>query len=132
MSPSLTAEELGELRPVSKNESPFHECFGIPAYQMEIAKPRVFITHIDNLPVALKAAASVNQQDTPIIVIDAHKAAEKIPYPSLEDLVQEGVSLPSVSDIKLRPGEAKTKIAFLCFSSGTTGKPKALIRPNLL
>lgn len=30
----------------------------------------------------------------------------------------------------LRPGEGKTKLAFLSFSSGTTGKPKAVAIPH--
>lgn len=43
---------------------------------------------------------------------------------TIDDLIQSGQSLPSVGERVLGPGEAKRKIAFLCFSSGTTGKPK--------
>jgi acyl-coenzyme A synthetase/AMP-(fatty) acid ligase len=81
---------------------------------------------LDNLPTALTATTLIKRPETPVIVIDAHKSPEKLPYPSLEDLVQEGQSLSPFIETKLRSGEAKTKIAFLCFSSGTTGKPKAL------
>jgi len=37
---------------------------------------------------------------------------------------------PSFVERHLNPGEAKTKIAFLCFSSGTTGRPKAVAIPH--
>jgi len=44
-----------------------------------------------------------------------------------DDLVKEGLA----QEIKfrerlLRPGEGKTKVAFMCFSSGTTGRPKVI------
>lgn len=75
-------------------------------------------------PVALKAAASICQQPAAIAIIGTHKSPEKLPYPSLEALVQEGQLLLAISGVQLRDGEAKTKIVFPCFSSGTTGKPK--------
>lgn len=34
--------------------------------------------------------------------------------------------MPVFVEKRLAPGEAKKKLAFLCFSSGTTGKPKAV------
>jgi 4-coumarate--CoA ligase len=81
---------------------------------------------LDNLPTALTATALIERPKTPIILIDAHRSPKKLPYPSLEDLVEEGQSLSPFIEPRLKSGEAKTKIAFLCFSSGTTGKPKAL------
>ena len=46
---------------------------------------------------------------------------------SIEELVNYGLSRPlSFSERRLLSGEGKTKLAFLCFSSGTTGKPKAV------
>lgn len=89
-----------------------------------MTKPCVLIAHLDNLPTVLTATALIEWPETPIIVIDAHKSPGKLPYPSLEDHVQEGQSLSPFIEPRLKSGEAKTKIAFLCFSSGTTGKPK--------
>ena len=44
---------------------------------------------------------------------------------SVDDLVKLGSESERVfEERKLLPGEAKTKLAFLNFSSGTTGKPK--------
>lgn len=43
----------------------------------------------------------------------------------MPDLVEEGLARPtSFVERTLAPGEAKTKLAFLSCSSGTTGKPK--------
>jgi hypothetical protein len=53
-------------------------------------------------------------------------------YETLSKLISFGSSKPqNFVDRKLRPGEAKTKVAFYSFSSGTTGKPK-VSSPNLL
>jgi 4-coumarate--CoA ligase len=44
---------------------------------------------------------------------------------TVETLVTQGLaSPPRFTERKLRSGEGKTKVAFLSFSSGTTGKPK--------
>ena len=46
-------------------------------------------------------------------------------------MVAEGLSKqPTFEERKLQPGEAKTKIALLNFSSGTTGRPKAVAIPH--
>jgi acyl-coenzyme A synthetase/AMP-(fatty) acid ligase len=46
----------------------------------------------------------------------------------VDDLIQNGLrSESNFVERKLQKGEAKTKVAFLSFSSGTTGKPKVRI-----
>lgn len=53
------------------------------------------------------------------------------PYVTLNALVGEGLKkLPTFTERRLSPGEAKTKIALLNFSSGTTGRPKAVAIPH--
>jgi 4-coumarate--CoA ligase len=47
---------------------------------------------------------------------------------ALEALVQRGLRTePAYVERRLAKGEAKRKIAFLSFSSGTTGKPKVAL-----
>ena len=66
-----------------------------------------------------------------IILMDRPEKPSPIPLPTISDLVKEGLSqYPSFKERKLNPGEAKTKLAFLSFSSGTTGKPKAVAIPH--
>lgn len=48
-----------------------------------------------------------------------------VPRVSVTDLIAEGMKRdPNFVERRLAPGEAKTKTALYCFSSGTTGKPK--------
>ncbi|OSD00520.1 phenylacetyl-CoA ligase [Trametes coccinea BRFM310] len=106
LSASLTSEEL--------------------AYQLTVAKPKLLVAYLENLPAALEAAKAVNLPASRIIVLDGQKAKTKLPYKSIEDLVNDKTLPPYKEFTFSKPGEAREKIAFLCFSSGTTGKPKAV------
>jgi len=103
MSPSLTTNEL--------------------AYQLQIARPSIYFVHIGCLPLLFQAGASVNLPADRIIVLDARKT---VPHRSLDELIRKGIDPPHFIPRRLFDGEAKKKIAFLAFSSGTTGKPKAV------
>lgn len=57
--------------------------------------------------------------------MDRPSKPSPIPFSILADLVEEGVGRKKCyTERRLAPGEARTKIAFLSFSSGTTGRPK--------
>lgn len=96
-------------------------------HQLEIAQPRLLITHIDGLATALEAARTLNLGYDHVIVIDAPRTT---PLPNgvtrLEDFLETSPNMKSYPECRLKDGEAKTKIAVLCYSSGTTGKPKAV------
>ena len=52
-------------------------------------------------------------------------------HPTVSALVTAGLAKHTVfAERTLQPGEARTKIALLCFSSGTTGTPKAVAVPH--
>ncbi len=54
------------------------------------------------------------------------------PYVTLDSLVHEGLPKPpAFVERKLNRGEARTKLALLSFSSGTTGRPKAVAIPHI-
>ncbi|KZV70955.1 amp dependent CoA ligase [Peniophora sp. CONT] len=112
--PSFTAEELH--------------------YQLVASDSRAIIAHPSALTTALEAAALAGIPANRVIVlegrVDENDAREGIRCS--DDLVALGLSQPPhFIERKLNPGEAKTKIAFLSFSSGTTGKPKAVAIPHI-
>jgi acyl-CoA synthetase (AMP-forming)/AMP-acid ligase II len=72
---------------------------------------------------ALKAAKTANIPPENVVVIDAADAN----YRSIDELVVEGKSLPPVERIVFGRGESRRRLAFLCFSSGTSGLPKGVM-----
>ncbi|KAL5494986.1 hypothetical protein ACEPAI_448 [Sanghuangporus weigelae] len=95
-------------------------------YQITTAKAMVLAVHSDSLPTALAASRKAGLVENRIFVMDEFKASNPFPFPTISSLVKEGLSKPHYfKERKLSPGEGKSKLAFLSFSSGTTGKPKA-------
>ncbi|OSX61497.1 hypothetical protein POSPLADRAFT_1046843 [Postia placenta MAD-698-R-SB12] len=108
MSPTLTTPEL--------------------VYQLQTARPSLLIAHAGNLANALDATSATGLAHTHVLVLDAHKLTEPFPlsYTSVDAAIGHGAACPHVPELQFASGEAKRTIAVLCFSSGTTGKPKAV------
>ena len=77
-----------------------------------------------------QAARSAGIPNERIVLLD-NPAGYAGPYLTLDVLIRVGLSKdPTFVERRLNPGEAKTKIALLSFSSGTTGRPKAVAIPH--
>ncbi|KZS98387.1 phenylacetyl-CoA ligase [Sistotremastrum niveocremeum HHB9708] len=101
-------------------------------YQLQATGARVLFTHPDSLSGA-KAAAEIVGLDPAAIILFEDISSQDIPHghPVVAQLVKAGLEQPThYLEAKLRPGEGRTKLALLCFSSGTTGKPKAVALPH--
>ncbi|KAJ7161330.1 phenylacetyl-CoA ligase [Mycena crocata] len=101
-------------------------------HQLKTTKAALLLVYAAFLPTAISAAKLAGLSEDRIVVIEPSAAS---PYAgkheTLARLVSFGSSKPqNFVERKLRPGEAKTKVAFYCFSSGTTGKPKAVVIPH--
>lgn len=98
-------------------------------YQLEATKAKLLITSNLSYPVAIAAAMSVGLPLDHIVLFDPleNAASSSYNHATLHELVKEGLGKPQgFTERKLERGEGKTKLAFLSFSSGTTGKPKVL------
>ncbi|KAI1785720.1 phenylacetyl-CoA ligase [Ganoderma leucocontextum] len=95
------------------------------AYQLEITESSLVVAYPGNLQVALSAMKARNIPENRLLLLDGHLAPDA-PFLSIESLIEEHESLAPYVEHKFKSGEAKTAIAFLCFSSGTTGNPKAV------
>ncbi|THH06349.1 hypothetical protein EW145_g4156 [Phellinidium pouzarii] len=100
-------------------------------HQLAVSKSFLVISHPDFIDTALAAVRRCNISTDNIVLIDSPAADGPIHFSTVSHLILEGLaSSASFLDIKLAPGEGKTKLAFLSFSSGTTGKPKAVAIPH--
>ncbi|KAG9315617.1 phenylacetyl-CoA ligase [Chiua virens] len=99
-------------------------------YQIQAIKASIIITHPESLPVALSAAQANKLPVDRIVLFDVDGASHGT-HVTVQNLVDEGLASPSTFQERvLRPGEGRTKLAFLKFSSGTTGRPKAVEIPH--
>ena len=87
------------------------------------------IAYPGNLQVALSAMKARNIPTQRLVLLDGHFSPE-VPFPSIQNLIEEHESHPPYAEHAFKPGEARTAIAFLCFSSGTTGNPKVSPCPH--
>ncbi|KZP03507.1 acetyl-CoA synthetase-like protein, partial [Athelia psychrophila] len=99
------------------------------AYQLTAIKTTLLLVHPAVLPTALAAAKEVGLPLSRVILL------KRLPefdapanVPTLDELVHLGLSSTDApfAEPQMHAGEAKTKIGFYCFSSGTTGRPKAV------
>ncbi|KAJ6503285.1 amp dependent CoA ligase [Mycena vitilis] len=101
-------------------------------HQIHTTKAALLLVYADFLPTALSAAKQAGLSADRIVVIEPSAATPfNGNHETLSKLVSFGSAKPqNFAERKLRPGEAKTKVAFYSFSSGTTGKPKAVVIPH--
>ncbi|KAF8167711.1 amp dependent CoA ligase [Crassisporium funariophilum] len=95
-------------------------------HQLSLTKAKLIVVHPACLSTVRTAAREVGLSDDFIVVLDDTDAA-CTSLPTVEQLISFGSSKPeNYAALRFKAGEAKKTIAFLSFSSGTTGKPKAV------
>ncbi|KAG5654723.1 hypothetical protein H0H81_007479 [Sphagnurus paluster] len=89
-------------------------------HQLRTANAALLVIHPMFLDTAKAAAKEVGLSENRIVFTESGGSAS---YPTLDELVKYGSSVPpTFTESRFKAGEARTNIAFLSFSSGTTGK----------
>lgn len=100
-------------------------------HQLSLTKANFIIVHPNALSTAIAAAQEISLPLDRIVLIVAPDASTPSRYQTISELIVEGLKTsPHFAERVLKRAEARTKIAFFCLSSGTTGKPKAVIIPH--
>jgi acyl-CoA synthetase (AMP-forming)/AMP-acid ligase II len=86
-------------------------------HQLTLTNAKAIIVHPNNVATVTEAAKMYGKLTPERILVLGESGTEK--------LIAHGKSIPkSYQEPVLKEGEARTKLAVLSFSSGTTGKPK--------
>ncbi|KIK04117.1 hypothetical protein K443DRAFT_93794 [Laccaria amethystina LaAM-08-1] len=103
-------------------------------YQVRATRASMIIAHPESLRIALEVAETAGLPQDCVVLFNVESSMStysKSERDTIDDLVEYGLNMKtSFSEKRLDPGEAKTRLAFLSFSSGTTGQPKAVAIPH--
>lgn len=97
-------------------------------YQLKASGAKALFTCAPLLETALKAAKSVGISEEKIFLMEGawESPKQKLPFKTLDELIEEGKSLPEVEPLHWSEGQGARQVAYLCFSSGTSGLPVSL------
>ncbi|EEU35770.1 uncharacterized protein NECHADRAFT_44354 [Fusarium vanettenii 77-13-4] len=99
------------------------------AHQLKSSGARALVTCAPLAETAFAAARSACIPDENIFLFDipGMETSSQITHRTIENLVKQGSNLPELDPLRWVPGQGARQPAFLCYSSGTSGLPKAVM-----
>jgi acyl-CoA synthetase (AMP-forming)/AMP-acid ligase II len=98
-------------------------------YQLRASGAKSVFTCTPLLPVALEAAEKVGISRDAIILLPVPGYAYKPGFTTLDDLLALGKTLPENEPLQWIKGQGARQVAYMCFSSGTSGLPVSCSHP---
>ncbi|RYP75101.1 hypothetical protein DL771_002562 [Monosporascus sp. 5C6A] len=101
-------------------------------HQLRSSGANALITCVPLLETALKATRAAGIPDDRVFIMDvAGETAKSVPFKTIDDLIAEGRALPELEPLAWTKGQGGRQVAYLCYSSGTSGLPKAVMVSHL-
>ncbi|KAH7234354.1 hypothetical protein B0J15DRAFT_454801 [Fusarium solani] len=99
------------------------------AHQLKSSGAQALVTCAPLAETAFTAARSACIPDENIFLFDipGMETSSQLTYRTIESLVKQGSNLPELDPLRWVPGQGARQPAFLCYSSGTSGLPKAVM-----
>ncbi|KAM0543291.1 hypothetical protein ACHAPJ_012375 [Fusarium lateritium] len=96
-------------------------------YQLRQSGSKIIFTCAPLLPKALEAAASVEIPQSRIFLLPLPGHDSKgFGHATVDDLIADGKDCPPLDPVVWPAGQGARQVAYLCYSSGTSGLPKAV------
>ncbi|KAF5598368.1 AMP-binding enzyme [Fusarium pseudocircinatum] len=96
-------------------------------HQLSSSGAKAIVTCESLLPVALEAARALKFSSSQIFLLPVAGQSLTYPHLSTHDLVYQAKNLPQLEPLQWSRGQGKKQVAFLCYSSGTSGLPKGVM-----
>lgn len=106
-------------------------------HQFKSSGASCIFTNVPLLELTLQAAAELGIPRNRVYLIDvpAPLLEGKTPpteFKTVDQLIEIGAKQASLDKVKFKKGQGKTQVAFLCYSSGTSGLPVCVLRVTLI
>ncbi|KAI1809901.1 acetyl-CoA synthetase-like protein [Poronia punctata] len=96
-------------------------------HQLRSSGSKALFTCTPLLETALKAARANNIPDDRVFLLELPGQPRDPRFRTMDELIAEGRSLPEVEPLRWTKGQGARQVAYLCYSSGTSGLPKAVM-----
>ncbi|KAF4472862.1 amp-binding enzyme [Fusarium albosuccineum] len=96
-------------------------------HQLRSAGAKALVTCIPLLETAVKAADAAGIPRDHVFILQMPNITKSVPFKTIDDLIEEGRNLPELEPLKWAKGQGARQVAYLCYSSGTSGLPKAVM-----
>ncbi|KAL2670288.1 hypothetical protein Neosp_014755 [[Neocosmospora] mangrovei] len=99
------------------------------AHQLKSSGARALVTCASLAETAFTAARSACIPEENIFLFDmpGMETSSQLTHRTIESLIKQGSNLPELDPLRWSPGQGARQPAFLCYSSGTSGLPKAVM-----
>jgi len=95
-------------------------------HQLRSSGAKALFTCVPVLETALKAAKAVGIPEDRVFIMDVPLHAPKPNFKTVDDLIEIGRSVPDLEPLRWVKGQGARQVAFLCYSSGTSGLPVSI------
>ncbi|KAH8746589.1 hypothetical protein F5883DRAFT_700334 [Diaporthe sp. PMI_573] len=95
--------------------------------QLRLAGSVALFTCVPLLQTAIKAAKAKGIPNDRIFILPMHGDDHSHGFITVHELLEEGKTLPEIKPLNWSKGQGERQVAYLCFSSGTSGLPKAVM-----
>ncbi|KAF4338464.1 hypothetical protein FBEOM_7609 [Fusarium beomiforme] len=95
-------------------------------HQLRSSGANALFTCVPLLETALTAAKAAGIPEDRIFLLPVPGFESKSPFKSIDDLIAEGKNAPELQPLNWVKGQGARQVAYLCYSSGTSGLPKAV------
>lgn len=92
-------------------------------HQLRSSGANALFTCVPLLENSLAAAKAVGLPNDRIFLLPLPGFEQKAPFKTVDDLIAEGKDAPDLKPLNWTKGQGARQVAFLCYSSGTSGLP---------